>query len=338
MNKRKKQILWLVMTGIIVIGISVSIFLGLPWIRYIKTRLGLTPTSIYQLITDGETMVQSTNGRTNILLLGIGGEGHEGSDLTDTIIIVSFDLAKKTVTLISIPRDLWSDDIQDKINSAYHYGEEKEEGGGLSLAASAIERIVGIPIHYSMVIDFSQFEKLIDYIGGIDVVVPVGFTDTTYPVVGKENDLCEGDISYACRYQTVTFAEGLQHMDGKRALMYVRSRHADGEEGNDFARGRRQQDVLVAIKTKIFTLQPWYHPELSAALFEFFDNATKTNLDTGQVLALGKLGLGVTPEHITKISIEPYLVEAPFETYQRYALTLKNGVEEVHAFIQQSLF
>jgi anionic cell wall polymer biosynthesis LytR-Cps2A-Psr (LCP) family protein len=188
-----------------------------------------------------------------------------------------------------------------------------------------------------MVVDFSQFEALIDYIGGIDITVPVSFIDTAYPITGRENDTCQGDPSFACRYQTVEFVQGIQHMDGKRALMYVRSRHAEGNEGNDFSRGRRQQDVIIAIKTKILALEPWFHPDMSMRLFQSFDNATKTNLSVGQLLALGKLSMGIQANAIKKISIEPLLIEAPFEKYERYALEPKEGVLQIKEFIDTSL-
>jgi len=337
MNRLNMRIASRIIAVIILIG---SAFLIIQMIRLTKSaekQFGLTPLSMYQLVTDGEAMVKSDNGRVNILLLGVGGGAHEGPDLTDTIIVLSFHLTKKTLALISIPRDIWSDSLKDRINSAYHYGEEKKQDGGLVLSSAIIEDIIGIPINYGLVIDFSQFETLIDYIGGIDIDVPTSFTDTEYPIAGKEIDECSGDLSYQCRYQTITFEKGIQHMDGKRALMYVRSRHAEGGDGNDFARGRRQQDVIVAVKTKILSLEPWYHPDMSIHLFQSFDKATKTNLSIGQLLALGKLGIGINPEATYKISIEPYLVEAPVDTYQRYALVPIEDFEQIHAFIKTSL-
>ena len=238
----------------LIIGCAILVVQIIRFTKSAKKQFGLTPVSMFQLATDGEAMVKSDNGRVNILLLGVGGGIHEGPDLTDTIIVISFHLTKKRLALISIPRDVWSDSLKDRVNSAYHYGEAKKEGGGLTLSKIIIEDIAGVPIHYAMVIDFSQFETLIDYIGGIDVVVPAAFTDTQYPIAGKENDECGGDLTYRCRYQTLTFEKGLQHMDGSRALMYVRTRHAEGGDGNDFARGRRQQDVIIAVKTKILSL------------------------------------------------------------------------------------
>ncbi len=321
----------------VLIGLAILVVQLVRFTKSAEKQFGLTPVSMFQLATDGEAMVKSTDGRVNILLLGVGGETHEGPDLTDTIIVISFHLSKKSLALVSIPRDIWSDSLKDRINSAYHYGEAKKKGGGLMLSSIIVEDVVGIPIHYALVVDFSQFESLIDYIGGIDINEPTGFTDTQYPIKGKENDECGGDITYACRYETIRFEKGIQHMDGKRALMYVRSRHAEGGEGNDFARGRRQQDVIVAVKTKILSLEPWYHPDMSVRLFQFFDKATKTDLTIGQLLALAKRGMGVKQENIQKLSIEPYLEEASVEKYNRYALDPKESFEQIHTFIKDSL-
>lgn len=331
MSKSSLRTALLIATGILLFGgIFFTGFQTLGFFQRVEKQFGLTPSSIFQLVTDGETMVASTDGRVNILLLGVGGGNHDGSDLTDTIIIVSFHLTDKTVSLISVPRDIWSDALQDKINSAYHYG-------GLPLSSSIIESIVGIPIHYTAVVDFAQFKTMIDYIGGIDVNVTTAFIDEEYPIAGKENDECNGDWTYACRYQTISFEKGIEHMDGDRALMYVRSRHAENNEGNDFARGKRQQDVVIAVKAKILSLEPWYNPEMSHTLFQALDKATVTNLTVGQLLALGKLSMGISTENIKKISIESYLEEAPTWKYNRYALEPKESFEEIHAFIKAAL-
>jgi len=331
-----RKLSWIIGFLLIVICIGIA-FECIQVVKIAQTQFGLSPLSLYQLATDGEAMVRSEHGRVNIVILGVGGGDHEGPDLTDTIIVVSFHLTQKAVSLISVPRDVWSETLKDKVNSAYHYGEEEMQDGGLTRSSAIVEEIVGIPIHYAMVVDFSQFETLIDYIGGIDIDVPGAFTDYQYPIAGKETDECDGDWTYACRYQTIAFEKGFQHMGGKQALMYVRSRHAEGEEGTDFARGRRQQDVIVAIKTKILSLEPWYHPEMFTRLYTSFDDATTTNLTVGQLLALGKLGMRVNTEGISKISIEPYLWEAPFDQYGRYALVPKNSFEEIHQFIRTSL-
>src|SRR5690606_11303223 len=115
------------------------------------------------------------------------------------------------------------------------------------------EFVTGEPVHYAMVMDFSGFKEVIDTLGGVEVDVEHSFTDTEYPIAGRENDLCDGDPEYRCRYETIEFKQGRQYMDGETALKFVRSRHAEGDEGNDFARSACQQRVISAIREKVLT-------------------------------------------------------------------------------------
>lgn len=303
----------------------------------IEEATGLTLLVVARLLWNGGVTLKSTDDRTNILLLGVAGGAHEAPDLTDTIIIISFHLNKKSIALLSVPRDIWSDTLKDKINSAYHYGEKKKKGGGMVLARAVIEDVTGLPIHYTAVVDFSQFEKLISIVGGIDVTVPTAFTDTEYPIAGKENDPCDGDITFRCRYTTVQFTEGRQHMDGETALQYVRSRHAEGDEGSDFARGKRQQDIIIALKEKIIKLKPWLKPQLAMNLYRAVDAATDTNMTLGEQLTLGKLAMQMKDESVSKLSIEQFLIVPPSWMYGRYILVPADDFGRIHEYIQQAL-
>src|SRR3989344_335149 len=84
--------------------LSIAIYL-VARIFHVERYFFKGPQTIVQLITN--TGLKSTNNRVNVLLLGIGGEGHEGPDLTDTIILASIDKSGKDPVIISIPRDLW---------------------------------------------------------------------------------------------------------------------------------------------------------------------------------------------------------------------------------------
>lgn len=300
-------------------------------------QTGITPQVIFQLVFDRGVPLQATDNRVNILVLGIAGGTHDGPDLTDTMIVASVSKEKPSVSLLSIPRDIWSEILKDRINSAYHYGEAKRAGGGKTLAKAVVEDVTGLVIHYVVVVDFSQFEQLIDVVGGIDVAVPKAFIDTQYPIAGLENDECGGDITYACRYETVQFQAGSQHMDGSTALIYVRSRHAEGDEGTDFARGIRQQDVIVALKEKIMQIQPWFHPNIAKQLVQIADQATDTDMTIGEQLTMGKYLLNVQSSSISKISIEPLLINPPSWMYGRYVLVPEKDFETIHAFIKKSL-
>ncbi len=299
---------------------------------------GVSPGFLFRLAFDTGAMLKSTDNRTNILLMGIGGGNHEGPDLTDTMLVMSINQANNSMALISVPRDIWSDTLKDKVNSAYHYGEEKKKGGGMTLAKAIIEDVVGVPIHYAVVIDFSQFQKVIDLVGGIDINVPVAFTDNQFPIAGRENDPCDGDPNFACRYQTIHFDKGLQHMSGERALDYVRSRHAEGEEGTDFARNRRQQDLMVALKQKLVKPSIWLPPDKGIALFHALDDATDTDMTLGEFITVGRLFEQTKQANIAKISFDNLLTTAPAYLYNGlYALIPADSFDAIHSYIKKQL-
>jgi LCP family protein required for cell wall assembly len=241
-----------------------------------------------------KNVIQSNSGRVNILVLGKSGSTNAGTDLTDTMMLVSVSLAKPDITVVSIPRDLWIPEIRAKINSAYYWGENgspyfdvSEMGGGLAFAEIVAGMVAGQPVQYGVVVDFSSFKDIIDAIGGIGVNVERGFTDSLYPIAGREKDECGGDKTFACRYQTISFNAGVQNMDGETALKFVRSRHAEGIEGTDIAREARQQKVIDAIRDKISNPKVFLSPKTDWAMINIVKKYIETDITppTAGVLA-----------------------------------------------------
>lgn len=304
--------------------------------RFMKDT-GLSATLLARLVFDGGAELKSSGNRTNLLILGIGGGDHAGADLTDTIMVVSMNNKDRSMSLVSIPRDIWNDSLKDKINSAYHYGEEKQVGGGLTLAKATIEDVVGMPVHYALVIDFSGFKSAIDLVGSIDVKVPKAFTDPDYPIAGRENDTCPGDPKNRCVYETIHFDAGMQHMDGERALKYVRSRHAEGDEGSDFARGKRQQDVLVALKEKIMQPFSWMTVSRISQIPSVIDDATDTDLNIAELLTVGKRFVETKEGAIKRVSLDEQLYNPPNILYGRYVLIPVEDWESIHRYINEQL-
>jgi anionic cell wall polymer biosynthesis LytR-Cps2A-Psr (LCP) family protein len=191
------------------------------------------------------------------------------------MIFISINPENKSITMVSLPRDIWIPELRAKLNSTYYWGNNKKQGGGLVLTKTVVEKIVGQTIQYGIVIDFEGFKKIIDILGGIDVNVKSSFTDEKYPIPGKENDLCTGDPEFICRYEILHFDQGIQYMDGETALKFTRSRNAEGDEGTDFARAARQQEVIGAIKDKILTrevlLSPKKLSELKSIIMEHME-------------------------------------------------------------------
>lgn len=240
-----------------------------------------------------DSAVKETEGRTNILLLGKAGEDPV---LTDTMLLLSVGRRGEDTVLVSIPRDIWIPEFSDKINSVYWRGNEKGAGGGTVLTKSVVEEILGVPVHYAAAFDFEGFVEVVDKIGGIDVEVDKSFTDLRYPIAGKENEECgppaaeASVLEYACRYETVSFEKGVRHMDGETALKFARSRHSeDPEEGTDFARARRQQKVLVAVKNKITSREIIFAPRKLASLWSTFNSIFETDLTKPQLAYISRL-------------------------------------------------
>lgn len=264
-----------------------------------------------------DTLQGQQDDRINILLLGIGGPGHDGPYLSDTNIIASIKPSTKQVALIPVPRDLEVNVPgrgMSKINSVNAYGEAENPGHGGDSAREVFSKTFNIALPYYIRVDFTAFQEIIDALGGITVAVPRAFTDTQFP---GEN--------YS--YRTVHFDAGTQTMNGEQALVYARSRHGDNNEGSDFARGKRQQLILAAVKEKALSLATLLHPDRLQTIFNALKNHVSTNLSFDQLVYLAGLSQEINlPAKSVVIDSAPggYLVNSMSEA-GAFILTPKSG-------------
>ena len=225
--------------------------------------------------------------RVNILLVGVDKREDEEFSRTDTIILASIDPASKTVGILSIPRDLRvtiPGHGAQKINAAYAIGEvEKLPGGGIKLLQRTIYQNFGVNVHYYASVDFRGFEKIVDTFGGVNVDVPYPIKDDEYP-------------TETLGYTGIYFGVGLQHLDGKTALRYARTRHADG----DFGRSRRQQQVILALRQQALSRDL---PSKFWQLLDVLGGSVRTDLSVDQAAALTRLGQGIPREDIKTYSL-----------------------------------
>lgn len=268
---------------------------------YLGSKIFKGPAFLYSvLINKNSINLKNTNGTTNILLLGIGGKNHDGADLTDTMLLISANPEKNFVVMTSIPRDVWLPSLGQKINAAYAEGEDKRKGAGLILAKDAIRETLGVNVDYVIRIDFTGFEKAVDLLGGVSIYIDQDFIDTKYPRFGHENDTCGINIStmsaeiltddmFPCRFETLTFKQGLVKMNGSDALKYVRSRHAETSEGTDFARSQRQQKVLIALKDKFFSTQTLLSSTKLIGLLNLYKDYIQTDIQENEYSDFVKL-------------------------------------------------
>ena len=247
----------------IVLGIITVILAGLGyfgWVLYGSLSSVFSGGSAPSLLNifDNKLLKGESTGRINILLLGIGDEGHAGQYLSDTIMVVSYDVKTKQVAMISIPRDLYVNIGKEcgaaKINYAHACGEIKKlTGGGPAVSKKVVSEVLDIPINYYARVDFTGLKDIVDAVGGVDINVTEDLYDPFYP----SDDGLNGNLY---------IKKGKQHMSGTTALRYARSR----ETTTDFDRARRQQQILVAIKTKVMSVETLLNPakisEISTAL------------------------------------------------------------------------
>lgn len=348
-----------VMLALSVLGIVFLGFLLIKGIQYLPV--------FYELLFKKEIDLKTTTPQDesiSVLLLGIGGGKHDGPLLTDTIIYAKIDPETKKVTMVTLPRDLWVPDMRQKINSAYAYGEQRQDGGGLLLAKKYVSKIIGQDVDYGFRIDFNGFIKAVDKIGGLDIDVDRTFDDYEYPLSGKENETCgfEGEEfekratasaeeqleAFPCRYEHLHFEQGVQHMDGETALKYVRSRHALGPEGTDFARSKRQEKVIDAFKDKIFSAGTFLNPIKLIELFTIFQDSIDTDIKQNEYDDFVKLA-----NKMRGATTQSYVIDAGDEQAQRNGLLINppitdavgnqwvliprvgsNNYSEIHAFVK----
>jgi LCP family protein required for cell wall assembly len=240
--------------------------------------------------------------RINILLIGIDRTSARSATLTDTMIVASLDPVGRTISMVSIPRDLvgvplgGGNDFGPKLNSLYGYAERHRKdfpAGPERTLEDAIGTLLGIPIHYYARLDFNGFIDIIDAVGGVDVIVDHAFSDPTYDGYGLDG-------------RGFAIEQGRQHLDGANALAYARVRKPAGE--TDFTRADRQQQILVALKERVASAGSifWRLPQL----IDSVGGTVVTDIPIDRLpdvaLVLDEMGRGgITRAVITRPLIKP---------------------------------
>lgn len=258
-KKKRKKIIILVILSLVLLGLGFLIYKGYIFSHDFGFRF--RPQELF--IREEKSLKKDPTGKyTNVLLVGLDTRENTGLLNTDTIMMASYDYETNNITLLSIPRDFHVEVEEGvswyvRINSIYSTAEQKKEGTGMIALQDAVERITGLDIQYYAVVDFKAFVEIIDAVGGIDVNVENSFT-ARYPL-GKD-------------WQIVSFEAGPQTMDGETALIYSRSRYSNqNNEGSDFARAKRQQKVIIALKDKLLSSESLTNPKTILGILSSID-------------------------------------------------------------------
>ena len=197
--------------------------------------------------------------RVNFLFLGIPGQGYSAPTLTDTIIIINSTPKGENPIAISIPRDLFvkfpNQEYYTKINAIY-------QDEGIKGIKSVIKEITDFDIDYFLVLDLTGVEKLVDKFNGIDVLVENDIYDPNFPKSDGSQEI-------------FSLEKGWHRLDGETALKYIRTRY---EPTGDFARIKRQQQVIGVLKDKILSLNLFWNFPTILSIWKTLNNHIHTNI------------------------------------------------------------
>jgi LCP family protein required for cell wall assembly len=285
---KRRKILWLITWFIAVITVFIIwkiIISALPLIEIgFDAMWGLDDNKI--------ELPVATDWKIKILLTGKWGWDHEAPDLTDTMILLGIDKELKTVSMFSIPRDMYvkyPHSWEWKLNEVYYRWlkyYKGDESKAMTDLINKVKQITWEEVNYYANIDFAGFTKIIDALWWVEVNVPVDLKDTAYP-----------DGNYW--YEVFEIKKGLQTFDWETALKYARSRHST----SDFDRSLRQQLIISAIKDKVNNL--WYLSNSGKIRWLYYtikDNL-KTNMWIGQIIDLALLAKDIDRNNIKSFNL-----------------------------------
>ena len=249
-RRRRKPWTWRRWT---LVGIVALVVLFVIWTfaGYLSLRGGVSDAN--RRLAPGTTSALSKqNGlildsATNILLLGTdhsnnGQAGRSVDEHSDSMMLLRTDPSRHRLTYLSIPRDLGVTigGVYQKINGAMQIG-------GPKLAIQTVDQLLGseLPVNHVVVVDFSQFQELIDAVGGITVDVPENIVSNRFDCPYSTATRCQ-------QWEGWRFHKGKQHMDGHTALIYSRIRENRLDPTwTDFKRSQNQQAVMQATLAKL---------------------------------------------------------------------------------------
>ncbi|WP_262316909.1 LCP family protein [Lacticaseibacillus parakribbianus] len=222
-HPRRRLHIWRWVGGIVLALIVAAA--GFAWYTYktVKDTANNTYIPLSKANKDAQAAI-SKQKPISLLLMGTdtGALGRtEARGRTDTMIVVTVNPQTKTTTMVSVPRDTMSQMIGydgvniQKINAAYNIG-------GSDMAVNTVSALLNLPIQHYALVNMGGMEKVVDAVGGVDVDVPFDFDNAGY-----------------------AFKKGAMHLDGKKALAYVRMRYDDPK--GDYGRTARQRQVITGI-------------------------------------------------------------------------------------------
>ncbi len=323
----------LIITAVLLLitAVVIAAFAATTFSTFLKTA-GVSYSEFSQQISVGlKSTKYGESSSIVFLLLGLDTlDSRPGSPaLSDTIMYVVLNKNTGVVTTIAIPRDLWSPEFKTKVNALYHYGKERYPERPEQFPTEVLDELTGLKTTHTVVITMDLVAEIIDTLGGIDVAVPVAFTDTEFP---RSNVDVTKVTDPALLYETVSFSAGTELMNGQRALQYMRSRKSEDDQGTDTARNVRQQLVVESLVTRLRSSKVLSSPKIMGNLYGLYAKKIAGSVSVSDAVALGKilyplkdsLTIQSHPLSIFPESPEGLLVNPPITKYKQWVYEVRD--------------
>lgn len=262
---------------IIIVAVLLGLVIGAGAYYYLRANAivaGITKSGSAADLLVPEALNSESTGTVNILIAGNSADdaGHDGSALTDSIIVANYNVSKRALTLISVPRDMYVsvNGSYMKINAAY-------PTGGMEALKQSVQEVTGLTINHTTLINYQAFKNMIDAVGGIDVDIqaddPRGIND---PMIG------------------FAITNGAHHLNGKDALLLARCRNDPTDDGRiayglsrgDFDRAANQRKIMEALLVKMNKLETITNPVTVQSLTESMNGNVTSDFTAGQLRRL----------------------------------------------------
>lgn len=300
----KKRVVLFVVALLLIAG-------GYFGVKLLLTSSKLFSGNIFDLFGAGTVLKADENGRTNILVFGTSEDdpGHDGADLTDSIMILSVDQTKKNAVMVSVPRDLWVkygesclSGYEGKINVAYECGADNgSEADGAKKLMNVVGESFGLDIQYYAHVNYTVVRDTVNAVGGVKVTID---SDDPRGIMDRNFDWA---CNFTCYY--VKWPNGTAQLNGDQALALARARNAAGGYGlggGNFDREQYQQKIIVALKDKAASAGTLANPVAVSNILDALGNNVRTSFSAGEVKTLINLANEIPSTSIKSISlVEP---------------------------------
>ena len=258
-TKKKNKVVRFIFSFLLLFLVVVGIY-----VFDVYRNVDNTTDKIYEPVDEEVEKVRASSANLNskdpisILLLGVdtGDLGRTERGRSDTIMVVTVNPNTKKSTIMSIPRDTYTEivgyGISDKLNHAYAFG-------GNSMAINSVQNLLDIPIDYYVTVNMAGIQEIVNAVGGVDVVSPLTFTQDGYTFYQDE----------------------VNHLDGNAALAFARMRYEDPD--GDTGRQARQRIIIEGVVNKVTSASTLLNYQ---SILGSLSNNVQTNFQMKDYLAL----------------------------------------------------